>query len=209
MASKKLLWVVIACLAIVVIHQIVKLTAEISADSPSPEMEPATQPDQHTTQTASFGGLPSMPAEKTPQVIEPAKVEEQEQQSEPAEKDEAPIPEEQPKLTEEMAEEQNPPASETDQQVGWALAHRSEQDGGASPTLHTAAVAAPSNKGFVRGIVYSADSGSALIDETIVHTGGTIDGVRIVKVHAGGVDFEKDGRRWTQKVSEKPDPLWQ
>ena len=212
MESKKWLWIVIACLVIFTVYQVVKIAGVDPAEPQAPQEEPALQPDRQTTQTASLGGLPGMPEEKTPQAIEPVKVEEQEQPSgpaEPEEKDEATIPEDQPKETEETAEEQNPPASETDQQAGWALVRRSEQDGGAGPALHAVVDVMPSNKGLVRGIVYSDDSGSALIDDTIVRAGGTINGVKVVRVHAGGVDFEKAGRRWTQKVSEQPDPSWQ
>ena len=218
MESKKWIWIVIACLVIVTVYQVVKIAGVDPAEPKAPQKEPILQPDRQTTQTASLGGLSGMPEEKTPQVVEPAIVEEQERASEPPEpeeEDSSPMPEEEQKDAEETAEEQNPPAPETEQ---------SDEDGEASSTLDTDQPAqeggqAPfdgmtppkgaSPKGLVRGIVYSDSSGSVLIDDTIVHTGDTIDGVKIIRVHSGGVDFEKDGRRWTQKVSETPDPLWQ
>jgi hypothetical protein len=157
-----------------------------------------------------------MHEEKTQPTIEPPKVEEQEQPgapAEPEEEDSASMPQENQQDAEETIEKQEAPATETDQQVGWALAHQNDQDGaqeeGQAPFDGTTPPKGASPKGLVRGIVYSADSGSALVDDTIVRAGCTIDGVKVVRVHAGGVDFEKDGRRWTQKVSETPNPLWQ
>jgi hypothetical protein len=135
------------------------------------------------------------------------------------------MPEEQHRDAEEKAEEQETPTPDTDQKAGWASAHRSDGDdvqkGVRAPGTNSAGPSQSANiadeselaleascRGLVRGIVYSADSGSALIDETIVPTGSTIDGVKVVRVHSGGVDFEKDGRRWTQRVSEQPNSLW-
>jgi len=210
MESKKWLWILVACLVIVTVYHVVKIARVDPAEPQAPQEEPALQQDRHTTQTASLGGLPSMPEEKTPPTIEPVKIEEQKQPSgpvEPEEEDSAPMPKANQQDAEETIEKQEAPAA--DQQVGWALAHRNDEDGGAGPTLNAVVDVTSSNKGLVRGIVYSADSGSALIDDKIVNTGDTIDGVKVVRVHASGVDFEKDGQRWTQKVSETPDSLWQ
>ncbi len=207
MESKKWIWIVVVCLAIAIVCQVAKIANVEPTGPQGPGKEPALQPDQTTTQTASLAGLSNMPEQKTPPTIEPAKVEEPKQvdsAAEPEREDSAPMPEEQSQETEEPAEEQNPPSPETEQP---------HEDGGASPTVQTAATAAvavaPSNNGLVRGIVYSADSGSALIDDTIVQAGDTIDGVKVVTIHADGVNFEKNGQRWTQEVSEKPNPQWQ
>ena len=76
-------------------------------------------------------------------------------------------------------------------------------------TMATAPVVKSSDRGLVRGIVYSESRGSTLIDKTVVQTGAVIDGVKVINIHADGVEFEKDGRRWTQKVGEAPDLNWQ
>ncbi|MHC4351550.1 MAG: hypothetical protein ACYS0H_02420 [Planctomycetota bacterium] len=197
MDAKKWLWIVIACLAIVVAYQIVKLTGGNPVEPSSPEAEQAVEPDRKPIQTASLGELTGMLEERKPLAIEPANVEEPEQISAATTEGSEPSPEEpepdtaEPVETVEEVRVQDPPVIETIPQSRAA----------------DALVKFP-NKGLVRGIVYSAERGSALIDETIVRTGGTVDGVKIVRIHAGGVDFEKDGHKWTQKVSETPDPLW-
>lgn len=215
MESKKWWWVVIVCLVVVTAYQVVKIARVEPAQPQAPQEEPVFQPDRQTAQTASLSALPSMPAESAKPAPEPAKVEEQELQStppEPTEEASAPMPEEQPQHAEEPAEEQNPPAPETDlrlQQGGQAPGANSagpEQTVNIADEAELAPGASP--RGLVRGIVYSGDSGSALVDDTIVHAGATIDGVKVVRVHANGVDFEKNGQRWTQKVSETPNPLW-
>lgn len=52
----------------------------------------------------------------------------------------------------------------------------------------------------VRGIVYSDKKPSAIIDDTIVLEGQSVNGVKVVKVTRDAVEFEKDGKRWTQGV---------
>ena len=88
MESKKWLWILVACLVIVTVYQVVKIARVDPAEPQAPQEEPALQPDRHTTQTASLGGLPSMPEEKTPQATEPDKEEQQEQADLPAEPEE-------------------------------------------------------------------------------------------------------------------------
>jgi hypothetical protein len=58
--------------------------------------------------------------------------------------------------------------------------------------------------GVVSGIVYSADRPAALVGTQIVHKGESIGGVRVVKIEAEAVTFEKGGRTWTQKIGETP-----
>jgi hypothetical protein len=53
---------------------------------------------------------------------------------------------------------------------------------------------------IIKGIVYSTDNPCAVIGNQIVHTGETIFGATIVKIHADSVEFESNGERWTQKV---------
>ena len=53
---------------------------------------------------------------------------------------------------------------------------------------------------IVKGIVYTEDNPSAVIGSQIVHEGEEIQGVTIVKISKDSVEFEMDGKRWTQKV---------
>jgi hypothetical protein len=55
-----------------------------------------------------------------------------------------------------------------------------------------------SSKRLVRGIVSSGDSFTALIGTQAVREGDSIDGVTIVKIYRDRVEFEKNGKRWTQ-----------
>jgi hypothetical protein len=52
----------------------------------------------------------------------------------------------------------------------------------------------------VRGIVYSTEKPSAIIGEQVIVEGQTIYGVKVVSITRGAVEFEKDGKRWTQGV---------
>jgi hypothetical protein len=54
--------------------------------------------------------------------------------------------------------------------------------------------------GQVSGILWSEDNPSAMI--------GTISGVKVVKIRKGAVEFEKDGKKWTQVVEETPASYW-
>jgi len=205
MISKNWLWVVVACMVIATVHQIVKLGGDNAVESGSPQAEQAFRPEQRPTNTASLAELPGILEEIKQPAAEPAQVEEPQQTPAPTTESLDPSPEEPSQAaleTEEQAETaetvplQEPPAPVIER-----------------PAIETAppvpAPVAPSNKGLVRGIVYSDQRGSALIDETIVRTGGTIDGVKVLRIHTGGVDFEKNGRQWTQKVSQTPGLHWQ
>jgi len=52
----------------------------------------------------------------------------------------------------------------------------------------------------VKGIVYSQDKPSAVIGTRIVHEGDKVLGATVVKINVDSVEFEMDGKRWTQKV---------
>ena len=62
--------------------------------------------------------------------------------------------------------------------------------------------------GVVAGTLWSADSSSALINNEIVREGDIVDGVKVVKIDKGMVEFEKNGERWTQRVLAKPNRAW-
>ena len=69
------------------------------------------------------------------------------------------------------------------------------------PTQFGPATTAQANLGSltVRGIVYS-DNPSAVIGTRIVRTGDEISGAKVIKINQDSVEFEMDGKRWTQKV---------
>jgi hypothetical protein len=52
----------------------------------------------------------------------------------------------------------------------------------------------------VRGIVFSKTRPTAIINETIMAEGESLNGVTIVNIEKDSVEFEKDGKRWTQQV---------
>ncbi|HUV63077.1 MAG TPA: hypothetical protein VMW24_04210 [Sedimentisphaerales bacterium] len=61
----------------------------------------------------------------------------------------------------------------------------------------------------ISGIVSSEDRFCALIGTAVVSEGDTIGGVKVVKIYKDKVEFEKDGKRWTQRLNEPPSPEWQ
>ena len=52
----------------------------------------------------------------------------------------------------------------------------------------------------VKGIVFSETNPSAIISDNIVNEGQKILGVTVVKINKESVEFEKDGKTWTQPV---------
>ncbi|HUW20860.1 MAG TPA: hypothetical protein VMW16_16290 [Sedimentisphaerales bacterium] len=56
---------------------------------------------------------------------------------------------------------------------------------------------------IVGAIVYSEDNPAASIGRQIVHEGDKVSGVTVVKINKDSVEFESNGRRWTQKVQKK------
>ncbi len=62
--------------------------------------------------------------------------------------------------------------------------------------------------GLVKGIVYSSEKPSAVVDHKIVHEGETIHGVAVVKIYKHKVEFEKNGKKWEQKVQQTPEAYW-
>ena len=202
MESKKWLWIVIVCLAIIAVYQIVKLTGGNTTDSPSPQVEPSFQPDQRTTHTASLAELPGMLEEKKQPVINITKAEKPQEPNTVTIESSAQNPEEQEQDTIEAANTvamQDPLSPDDDQPIA--------NTNQALPA--TISMVKSSNRGLVRGLVCSEDHGSALIDETIVQTGAIIENVEVVNIDADGIEFEKEDQRWTQKVGDAPDVRWQ
>jgi hypothetical protein len=52
----------------------------------------------------------------------------------------------------------------------------------------------------IKGILYSEEDPSAIIGTEIVHEGGTVSGATVVKINEDSVEFEMNGKTWTQKV---------
>ena len=65
-----------------------------------------------------------------------------------------------------------------------------------------------SEKGVVKGILYTIVDSSTMIDNHVLKEGDTIYGTRIVKIYPKKVEFEKDGKYWTQRICEHPNPTW-
>jgi hypothetical protein len=77
-----------------------------------------------------------------------------------------------------------------------------------SPSHLSISVAPKSN--VITGILFSGDkSSTALINGEIVCEGRYIGDVKIVSISKEGVEFEKNGKRWKQRVSEPPNLAWQ
>ncbi len=60
--------------------------------------------------------------------------------------------------------------------------------------------AVSSNGVSVKGILYSEDRPSVLIDGSIATEGDIVAGVKIVKIYKDRVELEKDGVKWTQRA---------
>lgn len=63
-----------------------------------------------------------------------------------------------------------------------------------------------SAKIILMSIIYNEKESSAFINDKIVHEGDMIHGVKVVKIHKNKVEFEKNGRTWTQTLNETPGP---
>jgi len=62
--------------------------------------------------------------------------------------------------------------------------------------------------GIITGITYNENKSFAVIGTHIVGEGDTIDDVKIIKINKETVEFEKDGKRWTQGINESSDLQW-
>ncbi|MFA7485165.1 MAG: hypothetical protein WCZ89_03985, partial [Phycisphaerae bacterium] len=54
----------------------------------------------------------------------------------------------------------------------------------------------------IKGVVYSQDKQAAFIGSRIIRPGDKMGKISVVSISPDGVEFEKDGRRWTQKIGE-------
>ena len=76
----------------------------------------------------------------------------------------------------------------------------------ATPSLADEESAAPRTRTqanlTLRGILYSDDRPVAMVGTTLVHAGQQIAGVTVIEIARDSVEFEMDGQRWTQRVSD-------
>ena len=63
--------------------------------------------------------------------------------------------------------------------------------------------------GLISSIVYSERKPSAIIGDKITHQQETMQGVKIVRIYRDRVEFEKNGKKWEQKVREPAKAYWQ
>jgi len=54
----------------------------------------------------------------------------------------------------------------------------------------------------VRGILYSQDKPSAVIGSQIIHEGEKVSGATVQKINKNSVEFELDGKKWTQQIQK-------
>jgi len=52
----------------------------------------------------------------------------------------------------------------------------------------------------IKGILYSKENPSAIIGTEIVYEGDTVSGATVIKINENSVEFEMNGKKWTQKV---------
>lgn len=52
----------------------------------------------------------------------------------------------------------------------------------------------------IKGILYSEENPSVIIGIEILHEGDKVSGATIVKIYKDSVEFEMNGKKWTQKV---------
>lgn len=53
---------------------------------------------------------------------------------------------------------------------------------------------------IIKGILFSEEDPSVIIDVDILHEGDKVSGATIVKINQNSVEFEMNGKTWTQKV---------
>jgi hypothetical protein len=62
--------------------------------------------------------------------------------------------------------------------------------------------------GTIVGILYSEENSCVLINRELVYEGDISNGVKVVKIDRCEVEFERNGKKWTQKVLDNPNPAW-
>ena len=62
--------------------------------------------------------------------------------------------------------------------------------------------------GIVDGIVFTPENSSVLIDGQVLKAGDAIYGVKVAEIGKCIVTFEKNGKRWEQRVRQRPNLAW-
>ena len=63
-------------------------------------------------------------------------------------------------------------------------------------------------KGVVKGIIYTGIDSSVMVDNQVLNEGDIIYGTEVTKIYPKKVEFRKNGKCWTQRICENPDPAW-
>ncbi len=186
MTSKNWKWIAIACLLVVAAYQAGKYAGENSAESRSRESELAFQKEKEETRKAEFAKLLRIQEEEKRAAVRRRREEEiVESMDESADRQMALVM----KYLETMQNIQRQPSS----------------IGGSPFSSYTTKTP---RQGRISYIVGTEDNHSALIGTKLVREGDIIDGVTVDKIYKDEVEFEKDGKRWTQKIGDAPDPAW-
>jgi len=184
MTSKDWKWIAIACLLVIVAYQVGKYHGENSAESRSRERELAFQKEKEETRKDEFA--------KEKQAMEKRR-----REAKAEERDKEAI-----KLMDES----------TDRQMALIMKYlemtQNIQRQPSSIGSYPFSSYKTPRQGRISSIVVSEDNHSALIGTKLVREGDIIDGVTVVKIHEDEVEFEKNGKRWAQKVGQQPDPAW-
>jgi len=186
MTSKDWKWIAIACLLVIVAYQVGKYHGENSAESRSRERELAFQKEKEATRKDEFA--------KEKRAMEEHRREER-------------IKELDKEAIKNMDES-------TDRQMAIVMKYfetiqniqRQPSSIGSYP--FSSYTTKTPRQGRISSIVISENNHSALIGTKLVREGNIIDGVTVVKIHEDRVEFEKNGKRWAQKVGQQPDPEW-
>ena len=67
---------------------------------------------------------------------------------------------------------------------------------------------AVATRGMVDGILFSPEKPSALVDGQILTVGDSMYGTEVVEITKQFVVFEKNHRKWQQRVRERPNLAW-
>lgn len=62
--------------------------------------------------------------------------------------------------------------------------------------------------GVVTGILYDVEKPCAVVGGETVNEGDVVKGIKVVKIHRGEVEFEKNGEVWRQLLGGQPNPAW-
>ncbi len=65
--------------------------------------------------------------------------------------------------------------------------------------------------GLVTAICLDAKTPAVMIDgieKDLIYEGQRVNNVRVVKIYSIGVEFEKNGRHWVQRIGQKPNSAW-